>query len=163
MLVKVVEYASIRGVTAQSLRGWINKGMPTNDDGMIETRDAIEWEVRHVAGDSPATARTRKDNAQAEKTEMEVNRLKGVLVPISEVEKEVVDMVLTAKAKLLNLPNKIAVTAMACTSIKECEMEVRNKVEDVLEELTFETYQNTQEKTKKSVSTSVEKAPDPFS
>lgn len=163
MLVSVVEYANIRGITAQSVRGRVNKGLPTKEDGKIETHDAIEWEIQHVAGDSPATARTRKDNAQAEKTEIDVQRLKGILVPISDIEHEVTEMVLKAKAKLLNLPNKIAVTAMACTSIKECEMEVRTKVEDILEELTLETYTNPKTKTKNSVSASVEEAPDPFS
>lgn len=163
MLVTVTEYSKIRGISGPSVRGRISKGLPTNEDGLIETRDAIDWEIQHVAGDSPATARTRKDNAQAEKTEMEVNRLKGILVPISDVEKEVVEMVLKAKAKLLNLPNKVAVTAMACTSIKECEIEVRSKVEDILDELTLESYKNTQEKTKESVSASVEKTTDPFS
>lgn len=163
MLVDRKEYAKIRGCSYNSITAKIKHGLQIEHDGKIDTRKAIEWEISYVAGNTPAEARTRKDNATAEKTELEIKRLKKQLLPVEDVEAFLANTILKAKSKLLNLPTKLSTIALACETLQECENKTRALVEECLDELTFEDYLPTTEKTERDSAGIVAQAPDPFS
>ncbi len=87
-----------------------------------------------ASGDLEAE-KTRLTKAQADKTELEVAALEGKLIPFEDYERELGDLVMSARAKLLALPGKLAMAAMGAASIQEAELAAKKLIYEALNEL----------------------------
>lgn len=81
------------------------------------------------------TERTRLASAQAEKTELEVQVIKGNLIPSENVEKAVNGMVSAFRAKMLSLPTKAAPSIVVLADASEAEGLLRDYIYEALTEL----------------------------
>jgi phage terminase Nu1 subunit (DNA packaging protein) len=81
------------------------------------------------------TENIRVKKLTADKLQLEVDVLKGNLVPRELIEDELANIILTARAKLLGLPSRLAKIAIASESLREIEVAAKNIVYEVLEEL----------------------------
>lgn len=81
------------------------------------------------------TERTRLASAQAEKTELEVQVIKGNLIPAESVEEVVNNMVSSFRAKMLSLPTKAAPAVVIMADIVEVESALKDYIYEALTEL----------------------------
>lgn len=79
--------------------------------------------------------RTRLVKAQADKTELELEALRGSLVPAAQVIEHWQQFVGSARAKLLSMPSKLAGVLIACTDLNEIEAAVEASIYEALAEL----------------------------
>lgn len=79
--------------------------------------------------------RTRLVKAQADKTELELEALRGSLVPADEVTAHWQQFIGSARAKLLSMPSKLAGVLIACTDLNEIEAAVEASIYEALAEL----------------------------
>lgn len=79
--------------------------------------------------------KTRLTRAQADKVELEVEELRGALVRVEAIERELGELVAAARAKLLSLPGKAAPLVMAADNLLEAERIIKNLVYEALTEL----------------------------
>ena len=79
--------------------------------------------------------RARLTQAQANEKELQVEVLRGNLIPQEEVEKTWASMIANARAKLLTMPNKLAKAAFAATGLQEVEENTRALIHEALYEL----------------------------
>ena len=100
---------------------------------LYPTREALAA-IYGDAVNELAVETTRLKKWQADKTEREVGRLDGDLLPEDEVGREWGSMVMAAKAKLRALPNKIAVR-VAGLEVAEIETAASELVREALTEL----------------------------
>ena len=115
------EAAAYFSVTENTVGKWIKAGMPAEKvDG--------RWEIDQ-------TARLKK--AQAEKAEIEVEVLRGSLLPADEVERAWADHIVAARAKLLGMSSKLAqqLSSMFGGDVGEIEDRIEDEVEEALGEL----------------------------
>ena len=82
-----------------------------------------------------ASERIRAKTLQADKLELEVNILRGELVPTELVEQALINLVSNARAKLLNLPVRISHVAIAAESVHEIEIKAKQIIVEALSEL----------------------------
>lgn len=79
--------------------------------------------------------RTRLASAQAEKTELEVQVIKGNLIPAPNVETTVNNMVSAFRSKMLSFPTKAAPAVLPLADVAEAESVLRDLVYEALTEL----------------------------
>ncbi len=79
--------------------------------------------------------RTRLLRAQADRTELEVSELKGVMIPADEVVEEWQQMIGNARARMLGLPSKVAHLVLTAETFSEAEDIIQTQVHEVLNEL----------------------------
>lgn len=79
--------------------------------------------------------KTRLLKAQADRTELEVSELKGLMIPAEDVAGEWQDMVANARARMLAMPSKAAHLVIAAESYTEAEEILQNEIHGVLNEL----------------------------
>ncbi|MEC7274111.1 MAG: hypothetical protein VXU48_02590 [Verrucomicrobiota bacterium] len=86
-------------------------------------------------GSSYDEARTRKVNAEAEIAELELAKIKGVLVVAEDVVKAWEDVLGAFKGKLLSIPSKAAPILAAELEAGMCQKVLEDLVTEVLMEL----------------------------
>lgn len=79
--------------------------------------------------------RARLAKAQADKTELEVEQLKGNLLPGELVASTWQDYITAARAKFISLPSTAAPRVAGLDSVREVEVELRDLVTQALDEL----------------------------
>jgi phage terminase Nu1 subunit (DNA packaging protein) len=79
--------------------------------------------------------KTRLLKAQADRTELEVDELKGLMIPAEDVAGEWQEMVSNARARMLAMPSKAAHLLIAAESFTEAEQILENEIHGVLNEL----------------------------
>lgn len=77
----------------------------------------------------------RLTTAQADKTELEVETMRGTLIPADQVESVWMNMVSAFRAKILSIPHKLAPQAIACANVADAEQVLRAGVYEALTEL----------------------------
>lgn len=165
----VEEVADRLGVTARTVRNWINDGvngekLPAVADGRgrkLAWPAALEFYVRmRIAKDGnggnpppPAdaedleAAETRKTIADADLKEIKLAQLRGQLVPADEVGRNVGKVASAIKTKLDSLPNALALRLVG----KSDRVEVQQILQDAVYRIKLELAQ---------VGTQPEPAPD---
>lgn len=81
------------------------------------------------------TEKTRLLKAQADRTELEVSELKGLVIPAEDVAVEWGEMVANARARMLAMPSKTAHLVIAAESYTEAEEILQKEIYEVLNEL----------------------------
>jgi phage terminase Nu1 subunit (DNA packaging protein) len=85
--------------------------------------------------DTLASERTRLTRNQADKAELEVALLRGELIPVGVIEDHWESMVVSMRAKLLNLPSRAATAALDATSLKDIEDAIKILTYEALDEI----------------------------
>jgi phage terminase Nu1 subunit (DNA packaging protein) len=144
------EVAAHLDLSGERVRQLVNRGVIPAPAGKAQydieaSRVAYIRYLRGVAGGQvsaepseldAAHERARKDKAQADKTELEVARLKRQVVQWASVEKAWGGMLSRIRAKLLTLPSKIAPLVQASDGEYQSIVEItRRAVSDAMREL----------------------------
>ncbi len=88
------------------------------------------------------TENIRVKKLTADKLQLEVDLLKGNLIPRSIVDEQINNIILSARAKLLILPTRLAKVAINAKSLKEIENAAQTIIYESLSELSnAEPYQ----------------------
>src|SRR5262245_3444746 len=93
------------------------KTIPTGDEGYITLKEE----------------RTRLLRAKAELKQIEVAKRQGLLVSLLEIEREMTDLVLTTKARILNIPARLAGELVDETSLLMIQAKIEKAAEEALE------------------------------
>ena len=80
-------------------------------------------------------ARAKKERHLAELAEIEVAVKRGELIPADAVQLHWELMAANTRAKLLNLPGRLAASTMGCATLQEAERAAMALVREALEEL----------------------------
>lgn len=104
---------------------------------LFESKDALPLIIvgRKETDKTLESERTRLASAQAEKTELEVEVIKGSLIPSESVEAVVNNMISSFRSKMLSLPTKAAPSVVQMADVAEAEELLRGFVYEALTEL----------------------------
>jgi phage terminase Nu1 subunit (DNA packaging protein) len=136
------EAAEFFCVSVQALDGWFTAGCPVHErdaNGRIKSLDLAamaQWRIGRAEGSSAyEVERTRLTKAQADKTELEVQELRGILVRVPSAAEHWRGMVARARAKLLSLPSRIAAAIAPPEKVAQCQDLAQGLVYEALAEL----------------------------
>ena len=101
------------------------------NSGQTQVSDGDE-----VTGDDYHRHRARLYKARADAAELEAAQLRGDLHASSAVEDVWIDMIASARAKLLSTPTRIAASIQGVTDIGEIKNKVEESIFEALNELT---------------------------
>ena len=142
MLVNIDQLTNLVGMTRRTISKRLIDIVPVVEKGRghwYESKEVLPVLLGlHKGGEEPKTLeteRTRLASAQATKTELEVEVIKGNLIPADHV-KEVVDTMLSSfRSKLLSLPTKAAHAVLPLADQAEAENVLKEYVYEALQEL----------------------------
>ena len=140
------ELAEHLGVTVTVIKGLIDRGIiPRSGRGGYDLRDCLMRYISHLreqaagrgtTGDLVlADERARLAKEQADAKEMENAVLRGDLVYIADVAKEVEGALTKVRAKLLAVPNRVAPECHASATVAEVQSVIDAAVREALLEL----------------------------
>lgn len=148
--VTLEEVAAWYGRTKRTVEGWVSNGMPVVKRGgpkkatIVDSSAVHEWLISRAVCDAlpPEStarkyeeARARKMTADAERSEMERDTMRGELVEVDVAVSMVADRLQTIRARLLNLPTKAAVKLAACRTREEVVERLDLEIQELLREL----------------------------
>ena len=136
----------ICGVSSSTIPHWRRSGMPVEVTGsrgqqyQYDTAKVIKWLIQRQTGDEAAqldlaAERARLAHHQANKTRIEEELLSGAIVKTVDVLQAWQGMIGAARAKLLNLPGKLAVEVTHAESIEKAQEASERLVREALAEL----------------------------
>jgi phage terminase Nu1 subunit (DNA packaging protein) len=134
-----IQVATLLGITPRTLRDWADA--PRNDDGSYHGPAIVAYFIakrcgsENEDGDRHPTQRERLAAAQAEKVEAENRIRRGELVEIEQLGAEWDDLVLSARAKLLSLPTKVAPQLIGRTDPNAIRAILKTEINAALAEL----------------------------
>jgi terminase small subunit / prophage DNA-packing protein len=79
--------------------------------------------------------KTRLTKAQADKAQLDVAVIEGKLIPTEQVEDTWLNYISNCRARLLNIPNKIAHIILTVDNFAEAENIIKESIHEALEEL----------------------------
>ena len=98
---------------------YVARGMPVRKDGKVVIERAREWVRANVvpersgnpkvrgANESLAQSQARKEKAIADRREIEVEKMRGELAPIGEINAWISGMITKARDVLLRMPGEL--------------------------------------------------------
>ncbi|MFJ8100408.1 hypothetical protein [Lysinibacillus sp. NPDC096212] len=133
------EFAKLVGKTPQWIRQLTRDGVLTQcGRGRYNLGENILAYIEHISGGKEENgkpryvdAKTEHEILKKEKTEMQLQQLRGQLHAAEDVRLVMGDMILSAKSKLLTLPARIA-GQLEGESTKTIEQTLRTEIEDTL-------------------------------
>lgn len=142
MLVNIDHLTKLTGSTRRTILNKCTDLIAVEGKGrehLYESKDALPLILGlHKAGEKNKTLeseRTKLASAQAEKCELEVEVIKGNLIPAEHVQEVVDTMLASFRARLLSLPTKAAHAVLPLTDQAEAEDVLREYVYEALQEL----------------------------
>lgn len=112
-LVTVVQLQKIFGVTRKTISEWVKKGMPKKSHGVYDSVECFSWWQDNINIDKTTgdiSIRDRYWLAKAEVEEVKAAKLKGMLAPKEEFEKQEAYRMACLRGSLLALPGRLALT-----------------------------------------------------
>lgn len=141
-MVSITELVALTGVTNVTARKRCANVTSRHREGTTKT---VEFEsipalraIFEIGGDAGSTLEEEKiklTSAQAEKVGLEVEVLKGNLVPADEIEDFLNRMFGAFKARCLSLPTKAAPSVIGVTEVLEVEEIIKEYIYEALAEL----------------------------
>jgi phage terminase Nu1 subunit (DNA packaging protein) len=135
------QLAEAFGVARSAVTAWVRRGCPHQKRGrqyVFVLRDVLAWkeEQRRLAAEDLELTqeRARLARAQTEKTELEVRRLKGELIPRQEVERAWGNMIAAFRARMVAIPTKLAPRVSGATPV-EAKALLEEAIHEALAEL----------------------------
>lgn len=141
------QFADTYGVSEAQLERLFHQGMPhekkTSRKIVIPMPDGRVWYhkylvdkgKRQAAPTSIDEARRRKEAAQAELAELELAEARRELMKVEDGERVIAEAFARVRARLLNLPPRIAGIVVGAESIQDAQARVDPLVREVMEEL----------------------------
>lgn len=145
------ELSDAMGVSTRTVSNWQNRGMPvavrrsSPEGNLYDSAACIEWRIRERVSETVTISngqtldyeaeRARLTKAQADKTELEVAQLNGLLIRSDVVAQTWQAMTAAAKAKFLAMPTQIANAVIAATDLQEVVEAVSNPIREALSDL----------------------------
>jgi phage terminase Nu1 subunit (DNA packaging protein) len=144
-IVGIKQLAQFLNLTPSRIQQLVQEGLPKKLRGKYDQDVCVGWYIRYlqnlvatkaVVGEGGAVLanerqeRLRLLSADADLTEIKVARERGQLVLIDEVEKEMADLILTTKARVLAVAPRVAPELVGETS----RVMVQAKIEKALKE-----------------------------
>ena len=132
------ELMALTGKSARTLMRWQREGMPRAKDKTYDLAQVWNWVEEHLRttarpvaeGKSPEWERFRA--AKADMAEMQLEKLRGELMPRAEVESGLRARAAALKRGLLGLPRALAPMLAIMTEPREVEAALRANVVDLL-------------------------------
>lgn len=121
-----MEIEGIFGVTALTVRRWIDQGLPAAKTGKVWTINTAEMFAFVRAMDSgknvdPANdLELRLQRAKVERAEIEAAEAAGLVIEIAAVEQAMGEVMTTARTRLLGIAPAVAVECAAAGTAAEC-------------------------------------------
>lgn len=132
------EFAKAVGKTPQTIADAMREGLPHEKEARnrvaIPVIDGVQWWIRNKLNQA-VKSKDRQADADADISEMKRDQLAGSLVEVAAVQAEWAAHIGNARARLLQLPSKVAVRMEDSMSIGEREAVVRELVHEALSEL----------------------------
>lgn len=92
---------------------WIKEGMPVNDDGTYHIAKIVEWRTtldleQKYGARIKNEAEDTLDQIKTEKARLELDKMKGLLIPEADVRAENKRKIIALKTALLTVPKRLA-------------------------------------------------------
>ena len=113
----------------------ITSSMKIGRNNYYKLADIVDVMVHGCAKLDLTQERAKLTKRQEEKTCIQIEQLKGDLIPAEDVEKGWVSLVSDMRAKLLTIPTKAAPLVIVCDDAAEAKAILKEQVSDALTEL----------------------------
>ena len=133
------QVAALFGVNRATVTTWAERGLPRDGKAHYDLGTVVRWwkadfERQHVSVSVDEEAcRKRKLQAQAARAELELEQLRGKLIPAEQVEQANVRKVHAVKSAFLSLPRSVA-SLLAGQSAATIEAELAGRIVAICEE-----------------------------
>jgi len=127
------QVAALFGVNRATVTTWAERGLPRDGKAHYDLGTVVRWwradfERQHVSVSVDEEAcRKRKLQAQAARAELELEQLRGKLIPAEQVEQANVRKVHAVKSAFLSLPRSVA-SLLAGQSAATIEAELTGRI-----------------------------------
>ena len=131
------DLAEARGVSLNTVYGWIRQGVPKNKNGTFDLRDVSEWLAKRGSSKvgSLEKERARLAREQADKLEMENAQTRSELVHVDDAAAAVECVVVAIRAKALSLGSKLAPQVVVCSNVNEVKAIIDAGADSFLREI----------------------------
>ncbi len=146
-IVNQLELAELFGITRQTLRNWQAKGCPVHSDEgrgkakFYNTAEVYAWREKFIRSSltedkipERERAQIRKDNASAERAEIELEMLRKRAIPIDIVKEKIAKEYAEIRANFVAMPGDLAAD-LELLEAPEIEEKLSSKVSEILEAL----------------------------
>ena len=134
------------GITERWVHRLVEAGMPRASHGKYDLHLCFRWYIRFLqgavrkrslfseeAGEKSLTQeKIRLLSAEADLKEIELAKQRGQLVAVDDVEKEVTELVLTTKARLMAIPARLAAEVIGETTRVSVQVKIEKHIKEVL-------------------------------
>lgn len=141
--------AEFLGLTKQRVHQLVAEGLPRELRGKYDLEKSARWYIRYLQaaiekkaipleGDelvSEQRERVRKMRLEADLKEIELARERAQLVAVQDVEKEMADLVLTTKARIMAVPPRLAPELLGETSRVMAQAKIEKALKESLLQL----------------------------
>ena len=141
MEVNRTQAADIFGVALTTIDDWRRRGCPSEKVGravVMDTKKVFKWLMTDGEELDLQQERAKLAKKQTEKTSLQVDQLKGVLVDAEEVKETWSKYISSCRAKLLALPTKLAGEVITVKTLTEAQDVIKMHVNEALTELANE-------------------------
>jgi phage terminase Nu1 subunit (DNA packaging protein) len=110
----VAQVADMMGVHYETVRDWLQRGLPCAREGAkfdayeFESADVIQWYVAQKASELPETPKDRLLRLQAEEVEMRIAERRGLLVEATKLEPAMRAAIVSARESLRRAAPRLA-------------------------------------------------------
>jgi phage terminase Nu1 subunit (DNA packaging protein) len=141
--VNKVRLAAILGKDQKTILKWQKEGMPVEKAGKrgtsndYDTAKVIDWLISK-ANDTDKEmerARIRLTNAQADKTELEVQELQGNLISLDTMKHTWANILGSFRARILSMPSRLTPLIITHKDPKKIEKVIKDACNEALNEL----------------------------
>jgi Phage DNA packaging protein, Nu1 subunit of terminase len=138
--------AQIFGVSQTTIEQWIRRGMPFQKRGgrgkswEINTAEVTAWlkqrateEASGSSGAGEAELKRRKLEAETNKSELELAKLKGEVVPLKQVERALAGVFSEVKTNIRTVPSRVSTMLIGETNETRIKQVLLREIDVVLE------------------------------
>lgn len=105
--------ARLFGVTVMTVSNWVDEGMPKSVRGQYDADACVQWyrarmDRKHAERDAAGDAKEQLTRAQVERTQLEVQQLRGELVEATEFQRVVNQAATVIASQLDGLGPRVA-------------------------------------------------------
>ncbi|MBU1699642.1 MAG: terminase small subunit [Candidatus Eisenbacteria bacterium] len=136
-----VQVAEVFKVNRSTVDTWIRRGCPAKKDGRqwsFDVGSVVEWLIEREKTPHEldlSRERARLAAAQAEKTELEIQKIRGETVSTEEVELAVSVMLMNFRTRMLSIPSKLSLRLTGLKNTAKIELMLKEAVGEALEEI----------------------------
>jgi phage terminase Nu1 subunit (DNA packaging protein) len=149
-IIGIKQVAAALNLTASRVQQLVQEGLPKKLRGKYDKDECTGWYIRYLQAlvekkaivdeggrifASEREERLRQIRADADLTEIKLARQRGQLVLIDDVEKEISDLVLTTKARVLAVAPRLAPELVGETSRVMVQAKIEKSLKEALVQL----------------------------